>query len=349
MLTLAENHLEVNAPAMQYLTKADELSDHMLALINDILDMLRIEAGKVEVESRNDMFGVSVHKYLVFDLADDQQEYTIGVPLVWCGKVTFRCISVQVRDMFGLFSSKAKPFTEICTVVYPHHVRVLTELSSATIGAMRNDGVMQNRKGSDASEIFDIRDYVPGDDIRTIHWKLSGKTDELIVRQASAPSHYNIALLPDFGRSHLAGPKAQQELNAAVAIASSVAERLIRRGVPFCTVVPTKQGIERFEVCTERDFHELLPRWLSFPVQETGGSGLRYFVMEHLDRYFTRLLIFSAGRYEQDLSGLDSRVGVLVLSAVSGIKAARVEGSGSCSIMELPAEQDTNEVYRVVC
>lgn len=53
---------------------------------------------------------------------------------------------------------------------------------------------MQNRKGSDASEMFDIRDYVPGDDIRTIHWKLSGKTDELIVRQASAPSHYNIAL-----------------------------------------------------------------------------------------------------------------------------------------------------------
>lgn len=186
--------------------------------------LLAAQSILVEVESCNDMFGVSVHKHLLFDLADDQQEYTIGVPLVWCGKVTFRCISVQVRDMFGLFSSKAKPFAEICTVVYPHRVRVSTELSSATVGATRNDGVMQNRKGSDASEMFDIRDYVPGDDIRTIHWKLSGKTDELIVRQASDPSHYNIALLPDFGRSHLAGPEAQQELNAAVAIASAIDE-----------------------------------------------------------------------------------------------------------------------------
>lgn len=50
MLTLAENKLEANSPAMQYITKADELSDHLIALINDILDMSRIEVGKVELE-----------------------------------------------------------------------------------------------------------------------------------------------------------------------------------------------------------------------------------------------------------------------------------------------------------
>ena len=303
----------------------------------------------VEVESRNDMFGVSVHKYLAFDLSDNQQEYTIDVPLIWCGKVSFRCIAVRVRDMFGLFSADARPFGEICTVAYPRYVRVETELSSATVGATRNDGVMQNRKGSDASEMFDIRDYVPGDDVRTIHWKLSGKTDELIVRQASDPSHYNIALLPDFGRVRLDKPEAQEELNAAVAVSAAIGEQLIRRGVPLCCVLPTKNGVELFEVRSEQDFHELLPRWLSFPVQETDGSGLQYFIMEYLDQYFTRLLIFSAGHYEQDLNGLDSRIGVLVLSTVSGIRTARMEGNGSCDIMELPTKQDTNEVYRVVC
>ena len=52
MLTLAEGKLEKDNPAMQYLEKVDELSDHLLSLINDILEMSRIEAGRVQLESK---------------------------------------------------------------------------------------------------------------------------------------------------------------------------------------------------------------------------------------------------------------------------------------------------------
>ncbi len=61
-------------------------------------------------------------------------------------------------------------------------------LSRDAVGETGDSGLTRSRKGTDASEMFDIRSYVPGDDIRSIHWKLSEQDGrKLIVRQAKRP------------------------------------------------------------------------------------------------------------------------------------------------------------------
>ena len=55
----------------------------------------------------------------------------------------------------------------------------------------------QFRKGQDYSEIYQIREYVPGDNVKYIHWKLSGRTDTPMVKEASFPLDKSLMIVMD--------------------------------------------------------------------------------------------------------------------------------------------------------
>ena len=80
MLTLAESKLTPDHPVMQYLSRAEDLSDHLLSLINDILDMSRIEAGKVELETvpfSLRQLGDKLYNMFAKQLAERQIDYSV--------------------------------------------------------------------------------------------------------------------------------------------------------------------------------------------------------------------------------------------------------------------------------
>ena len=195
----------------------------------------------MELETQSTLLGTKKEGRFLLSLTSGQSNYTVKVPAEQCGELRFSCKRICVRDVLNLYNVQTAPVAPVRTVIYPRRMKVQLLLSQASAGTPQPEGKMRNRKGNDPSEMFDLREYVPGDDVRSIHWKLSGKTDTLILRQASDPSLYNIVLLMDFGIEKNGEPTPLEELNAAAAVAAAVGAQLVQQHITGCASHCSKQ------------------------------------------------------------------------------------------------------------
>ena len=319
--------------------KVNVHAGHQLYVARSILIGLDIE---------NIMLGYTERKYYFVYLSEKETEAEILLPVQCCGKMQIQCSEILLQDLLKLFYKKLKPFETVETMGYPRSVNVLVEMSRSMVGAQREDGRMQNRKGKDPSEMFDIREYVPGDDTRSIHWKLSSKTDQLIMREASEPFHYHVVLLPDFGRTSENGETSRQEINTAIAFGAAIGEQLLRLGSGFYMAIPVSDRLLLCEVRERRDFNQMMMQWLSSPIMQRTGHALQCFLTEQMQQQFTRLLILSAGMYPQNLNRLDGQIGCTVVSIREDVQTLATSVNENCEIIEIPLEK-SEEMYRISC
>lgn len=118
-----------------------------------------------------------------------------------CGSITAKIDTITVYDLLLIFKKKYKskkiPLSEstISTVVFPNIHPIETEVTSSNIVDYESDYMSKTKKGDDPSEIFDIHEYIEGDKLNRIHWKLSARSDEIYVKDFSLPVSNNTCLL----------------------------------------------------------------------------------------------------------------------------------------------------------
>ena len=77
------------------------------------------------------------------------------------------------------------------------------------------------KKGHDFSDVSDVREYIPGDKLMSIHWKLSAKRDILMVKDRVSMSDQQMVILVE-----LSGQ--DEAVDEVITLAYAVIKRLVQ-------------------------------------------------------------------------------------------------------------------------
>ncbi len=105
---------------------------------------------------------------------------------------------IRIYDLTGIFYIGRRINQEAAIWVLPKQVQMNVRVGQASRHFVGESDVYDDAKGGyDPSEVFQIREFRPGDKIQSIHWKLSAKAEELMVRENSQPLGCPVVLLAD--------------------------------------------------------------------------------------------------------------------------------------------------------
>lgn len=140
-----------------------------------------------------------------------------------CGLVTCTLSQPRICDLLGLFSRRPKAPPPAQLLVLPRPVDP-GDLPPLPQGGRQSAG-LRPRPGGGPGEDYDLRGYRPGDPLRAVHWKLSSKWDELVVRETLEEQQAALVLTFDLFGS-------PQALDALFDRLYALSRLLIGRGQP---------------------------------------------------------------------------------------------------------------------
>ena len=162
-------------------------------------------AGKIEIKVKSLVLYSGKREFTKFYGSADGHSSTI----LRCsyitknpGNIEFSIKRVWVNDFLGILKLPV-----LAHYVYKQSVVVIPELyeipiikvKSAYEYIFKDETVQNNFMNSGDSENSEHRQYTPGDSLKNIHWKLSAKTDELIVKQRYNTPSSGVVFLLDLG------------------------------------------------------------------------------------------------------------------------------------------------------
>lgn len=185
------------------------------------------------VSAKNNMTGEREEKFIpVFCSAKSEAAANFTCSFKNCGYTEVKAEKIYLTDFFGFIPFKVKGFASSeakCTVL-PDTFDMTLVFDNMPIAIDDSESYSPDKKGNDCSETFQLREYIPGDSIKQIHWKLSEKLDKVIVREASLPVQKSTLVFWDKYSENGLSPC---ESDSMAEVTASICRALTKAGTPF--------------------------------------------------------------------------------------------------------------------
>lgn len=235
-----------------------------------------------------------------------------------CGKYHVWIRKFRVYDLSGIFylNHRCQGRSEFYVMpgLYDTAVTV-TEPSRHFMG--ESDVYGDSAGGTDASEILQIREFRDGDKIQSIHWKMSAKVDELMVRENRQPIGCPVVLFLDF-------KDRRKQMDAFLTIAAAISFALLdQKCAHYVTWYSGREGdVLRLRVDDEETFYLFLMLLYEEKKREKGNFDLveGYKEKYKAEPFVTGVVLhqdltvtvgeverkaFTPGKIEQELRGVE--------------------------------------------
>ncbi|WP_115901264.1 DUF58 domain-containing protein [Tenacibaculum gallaicum] len=130
----------------------------------------------------------------------ERSTYTYNVRPVERGEYKFGRVNVFVSSFLQIFSKRYSFSAEESVKVYPSYIQMKKYEFLAMHNNLTEFGMKKIRRIGHTMEFEQIKNYIPGDDVRTINWKATAKRAELMVNQYQDEKSQPIYSIIDLGR-----------------------------------------------------------------------------------------------------------------------------------------------------
>lgn len=210
----------------------------------------------------------------------------LSIRLRHSGTMRITVDSVRVQEPLGLFSF-AVPVVQgsvTCTVMPQMEELAVCPIKNNPYAYIEEEVYSKVKPGDDPAELFGVREYVPGDRQNRIHWNLTAKQDELMVKQMGLPEDWACLLLLEMYRpgDDLSEAEQARKVNLLMDTAFSLSASLIREGHRHRIVWFEEQEDVLFEkmIEAEEDVFAAFHAIFDTPFYPGGKTGI-------LSRYFS--------------------------------------------------------------